>query len=93
MSVPTPAGMMDLAQVPPPSGVLTTLPLDTGLGVAPCGMDEGRTWFATMIPPTATHDCTEGQEIAGGVSILVGSETLAQWPPPSDVVAATPYML
>ena len=48
---------------------------------------------STTVPPTATHDFAEGQESAGAVSILVDSEKLAQWTPPSDVVAAMPNMV
>jgi hypothetical protein len=93
LSVPTPGGITDLAQVSPPSVVLTTFPSPRGFGVEPVGMDEDCTWFATTVPPTATHEFAEGQESAGGVSILVGSEKLAQWTPPSEVLAAIPNMV
>lgn len=92
MSLPTPAGMTDLAQVSPPSAVLSTLPSTTGFGVAPGGTEDGA-WFPAMLPPTATHEFAEGQESAGAVSIRVDSEKLAQWTPPSEVVAAMPNMV
>ena len=79
LSAPTPGGMMDLTQVSPPSAVLSASPPSTGPVLA--------------VPPTATHDFVDGQESAGAVSIRVDSEKLAQWTPPSEVVAAMADMV